>query len=211
MGTALGAALALTLAVLVFLGAGEIGTHVALRVTARWSYLWFWPAYAGGALATLFGPSFRPLAQRGREFGLCFAAAQFVHAGLVAWLYLIALRPPGNRTLLIFGVALFWTYLLAFFSIRGPAATLTPRTWKIIRTLGVEYIALAFLLDFAKNPFGGSVLQVLGYLPFLVLAIAAPILRLAALLQRLGIARRVGYQICRPCMARPRAGRRRMT
>jgi len=57
---------------------------VALRATARWSFLLFWLAYAGGALATLFGPKFQALAHRGRDFGLSFASAHLVHLGLVA-------------------------------------------------------------------------------------------------------------------------------
>jgi hypothetical protein len=191
MAGAFGVALALAAAILAHLGAGESGTGAALRMTARWSYLWFWPAYAGGALAALFGPAFRPLAARGREFGLAFAAAQLVHAGLVAWLYDVAVHPPGNRTLLIFGVALFWTYLLALFSIRGLAGLLAPKIWRILRTLGVEYIAFAFLLDFARNPFGGSVGRVLAYLPFLALAVAGPCLRLAALVRRVAQSRQL--------------------
>jgi len=49
---------------------------VALRATARWSFLLFWLAYAGGALATLFGPKFQALARRGRDFGLSFASGR---------------------------------------------------------------------------------------------------------------------------------------
>ena len=37
-------------------GPGEQGTVLALKLTARWSYLWFWAAYTVGAWATLLGP-----------------------------------------------------------------------------------------------------------------------------------------------------------
>ena len=43
-------AAALATAVLMVFGVGERGTAIALRVTARWSFLLFWPAYAGSAL-----------------------------------------------------------------------------------------------------------------------------------------------------------------
>jgi len=66
---------------------------VALRATARWSFLLFWLAYAGGALATLFGPKFQALAHRGRDFGLSFASAHLVHLGLVARLYYVSPSP----------------------------------------------------------------------------------------------------------------------
>ena len=40
-------ALALAVIVLVIFGVGERGTAIALRATARWSFLLFWFAYAG--------------------------------------------------------------------------------------------------------------------------------------------------------------------
>jgi hypothetical protein len=165
-------------------GSGEEGTVLALKLTARWSYLWFWAAYTVGAWATLLGPRLPVAAARARDFGLAFAAAHLVHVGLVAWLYRIALHPPGAHTLKFFGVAVFFTYLLALLSFRRPAAWLTPRAGSVIRTIGVEYIALAFLVDFAKNPFGLTFLHALSYGPFLALAFLAYALRLAALVRR---------------------------
>jgi hypothetical protein len=56
---------------------------VALRVTARWSFLLFWLAYTGRAMSTLWGPPFNRLARYGREFGLAFASAHLVHVGII--------------------------------------------------------------------------------------------------------------------------------
>lgn len=44
-------ALASAIAVLAIFGAEERGTVIALRVTARWSFLLFWLAYTGSATA----------------------------------------------------------------------------------------------------------------------------------------------------------------
>jgi hypothetical protein len=185
MGAAFGVALMLTLLVLAEEGTDAEGIRQALRVTARWSFLFFWMAYAGGALAALFGPTFQALAVRARQFGLAFASAHLVHAGLVLWLYQVSVRPPvGTRTLVFFGVGLFWTYLLALFSITKLSGLLPSKVWRIVRTLGVEYIALAFLVDFGRNPFWDSALHVIAYLPFLALCAIGPILRLAAFVRR---------------------------
>jgi hypothetical protein len=66
---------------------GAVDAHdrvgVALRVTARWSFLLFWLAYTASAMATLWGPPFNRLARYGREFGLAFASAQLVHVGII--------------------------------------------------------------------------------------------------------------------------------
>src|SRR5271154_1690380 len=94
MGLAAGAALLLAGLVLAIYGTGEKAIRTALDVTARWSFLLFWLAYAGGALGSLFRPAFHGLARRGREFGLAFASAHLVHIGLIVWLGLLINRIP---------------------------------------------------------------------------------------------------------------------
>lgn len=178
MSTAFLVALAMAAVVLAARGVGHAGTVTALRLTARWSYCFFLPAYVGGALVATFGPAFRPLAQRGRDLGLAFAAAHLVHLGLVIWDYRISSRPPiGEGSALFFGVAVLFTYLLALFSIPNLAAMLPRKAWWLLRTVGMEYIALAFLSDFLTNPFGHGAVEIIAYLPFAGLGIAAALLR----------------------------------
>jgi hypothetical protein len=159
-----------------------------LRATARWSFVLFWLASCGGALATLFGTRFQALAQRGRDFGLSFASAHLAHLGLVAWVLLTA--PPLSRNLLMFlYVGVFWTYLLAILSVRSVAAKLDPRSVRILRVVGVEYISLVFLFDFTLPRFQVDIGYLAEYVPFILLTIAGPILRIAALVKRLRQAR----------------------
>jgi hypothetical protein len=73
IGSAFLAATALAALVIGIDGPHAKGIVAALRVTARFSYLLFWPAYAG-ASAKLFGARFSPLARR--EFGLAFGRPQ---------------------------------------------------------------------------------------------------------------------------------------
>ena len=54
MGTAFGIALAIAVVVLVLQGADNKGTRLALELTARWSFLLFFLAYTGNAIAELF-------------------------------------------------------------------------------------------------------------------------------------------------------------
>jgi hypothetical protein len=185
IGSALCAALALTGLVFVALGSGERGTVVALQATARLSFLLFWPAYAGGALTALFGSTFQPLKQRAREFGLAFASAHLVHIGLVGWLSYIG-AVPSRGAFIFFGIAVLWTYLLALFSIGHLQQTLGPKGWWLLRTVGLNYIAYAFAVDFLRAPLLGDVKHAIGYLPFAVLAVGGPMLCLAAFVQRAG-------------------------
>ena len=185
MCSAFCAALALAASVLTVLGAQERGVHAALAATARFAFLLFWPAYSGGALASLFGPAFQPLKQYARILGLAFASALLVHLGLVGLLCLIGAAPPVS-TFIFFGVAAVWVYLLALFSIGRLHRALGPKYWWLLSTVGMNYLAYAFIVDFLKEPLQGGVRHVVEYLPFAVLAIAGPSLRLAALAQRVG-------------------------
>lgn len=168
------------------MGAGPQGTLTGLQLTARWSYCFFLPAYAGGALATVFGRPFRPLALRARDLGLAFATAHVTHLCLVAWDYHISAHPPiPMNAAIYFGVAALFTYLLALFSIPTFAAKVHPAMWWTLRTFGMDYIAVAFLRDFIHGPLPGSLAHMIGYLPFIVLGLAAAAVRIAAYARRL--------------------------
>ena len=179
IGAALGASLFLSAIILVARGAGVRGTEVALFATGRVAFLWFWAAYAGGALTTLFGAAFLPLKRRGRELGLAFAAALLVHLALVSWLCWNWRTPPID-VFIRFGTAAAFTFLLALFSFGTLHAVLGPKGWQLLRIIGMNYILYAFLYDFMQNPLHGGVRRLVLYLPFAVMAIVAPLLRLAA-------------------------------
>lgn len=167
-------------------GVGPHGTLTGLQLTARWSYFFFLPAYTGGALATVFGSAFRPLALKVRDLGLAFASAHVTHLCLVAWDYHILPHPPiPLNAAIYFGVAALFTYLLALFSFPALAAKLHPTAWWALRTFGMDFIAVAFLRDFMHDPLYGSLAHVLGYWPFIALGVAAAALRIAAYAKKL--------------------------
>jgi hypothetical protein len=181
MGGALLIAFLIGAGTLLYLGIGLKGTYTAIRLTARWSYGFFWLAYTGGPLAVVFGPRFQPVARRGRELGLAFASAHLMHVGLVAYLYHISSTAPiPTSAAIFFGIALGFTYLIALLSIPRLASALPRWLWRAIVIVGMEFIALAFLRDFLRYPFGHGIARVIFILPFTVLAVAAALLRITA-------------------------------
>jgi hypothetical protein len=165
--------------ILITRGAGVHGTQTALAATARVSFLWFWAAYVGGALTILFAPAFLLLKQQGRELGLAFAAALLVHLMLVSWLCWIG-AVPGAGVFMFFGTAAGFTFLLAVFSFGNLHEVLGAKWWHLLRLIGMNFILYAFLTDFMQNPLHGGVKHVVEYLPFVVMGVAAPLLRVAA-------------------------------
>ena len=184
-------ALALAVAILAAYGVGPDDLRLGVRATARWSFLFFWLSYAGGAMAILFGPAFAGLARGARAFGLAFATALQVHIGLVVWLGVVIGQIPLQGGLLwFFLVALFLTYLLVLLSfgigMRNPG-----RLWRPLLFLGTTYILIAFGRDFVLGALDQKTqhwLYAAEYVPFALLSLIAIPLRLAAFLrQRFGL------------------------
>jgi hypothetical protein len=188
MGAAFCVALALAIIALAVFGTGTSGMHAALRITARWSLLLFWPAYAGGAMVVLFGPRFSILARHRREFGLAYAAAQLVHLSLVARLVAQSDGPFVQSIMPFFVVGVAWTYLLALSSLPCLSGVFAPKGWRIVRAVGLEYLALVFLTDLVIAPIAAHTELSPGYLPFSILIIVGALLRIAAAAQ--GVMRR---------------------
>jgi hypothetical protein len=180
MGSAFCIAVALAM-----IGLATGGIYAALRLTARWSLLLFWPAYAGGAMTTLFGSRFHILARHGREFGLAYAAAQLVHFGLVACLVADSGKPLMQAIMPFFAVGVVWTYLLALSSVQPLSGLFAPQRWRILRAVGLEYLALLFFADLVINPIETHGKLPLEYLPFSSLIIIGPLLRVAAAMRGL--------------------------
>jgi hypothetical protein len=183
MSAAFALAAAIAACVLAVHGTGERAIKVVLFITARWSFLLFWLAYAGGGLGVLFGPVVQPLARHGREFGLSFAAAHLVHVGLVTWLCLIGAAPRWGL-FYFFVPPLLMLYVIALFSIPTLHKKLSRRLWGILRTGGMTYIAYAFGVDFLANPFSGDSKHIILYAPFALMTVAGPALHLLGLMSR---------------------------
>jgi hypothetical protein len=186
IGALLGA-LALAGAVLAGYGTGPEGIGQAVRYTARWSFLFFWLSYTGGAMAILFGPTFAGLARRARALGLAFATALQVHIGLVVWLgVVIGQIPLQGGILLFFLAALSCTYLLVLLSF-GIGMRNLGRLWRPLLFLGTTYILIAFGGDFVAGALAQKTqhwLYAAEYVPFALLSLIAIPLRLAAFLRQ---------------------------
>ncbi len=187
MTAAVGGALALAVAVLAGYGTSPAGLTLGVRVTARWSFLFFWLSYVGGAMAILFGPAFAGLARRARALGLAFAAALQVHIGLVIWLgVVIGQIPLQGGVLWFFLLALVFTYQLALLSF-GIGMSHLGRLWRPMLFIATTYILLAFALDFVPGALNGTTqnwLYFTAYVPFALLTVVAIPLRLSAFLRR---------------------------
>jgi hypothetical protein len=180
IGSAFGGALALAVGTMLIEGTGLSGTTTGLRLTARFSYAFFWLAYVGGAIRILFGPALGMVARCARELGLAFASAQLVHVGLVVWLAWISPpQPIRDAVMPFFAIGVVWTYVLAALSLGRAGDVFSPHMLRVLRTIGSEYIALTFFTDFVLLPTYPPP-HVILYVPFWGMLLVGPLLRIAA-------------------------------
>jgi hypothetical protein len=71
---------------------------------------------------------------------------------------------------LFFGPGLVCLYTLALFSLANLQRRLGRRSWWLLRTVAMNYIAYAFATDFLSNPFGGGLRHMALYAPFALLS-----------------------------------------
>jgi hypothetical protein len=171
MAAALGVAVLLSAVGIAVFGPNKRGIVVALMLTGRWAFLLFWCAYAGAGMAALSGGRFNVLRRHGRAFGLAFAATMLVHVGLIGWLCAIG-EAPATGVFVFFGIGLVCTYTLAAFSLTGLQRRLGQKSWWLLRTVAMTYIAYAFATDFVHDPLGGGLKHMLLYTPFAVMSLA---------------------------------------
>jgi hypothetical protein len=177
------AAFAVAVATLATLGAGKSGVEAALRLTARLGFVLFWPSYVASPLATLFGARWRLLGRYARVLGMAFSAVLAVHLCLVAWLCWIGSAPPV-RTFVIFGVGAVCAYTLLLLSIDRVRTAMGMPAWRLVQSIGANYILFAFAFDFLLSPPRATASFLAAYVPFDVLVVLGPVLRLLAWMKK---------------------------
>ena len=161
------------------------GVRMVIRFTARSSLLFFCLAFAASALALLWPASgARWLRRNCRYLGLTFAASHAIHAVAIVCFavmapadYAVATTPASY---IFGGIGYAFIIAMAVTSFDRTAATIGPRTWRILHTAGIYYLWFQFMVSF-----GMRIPQMPNYVWFLMPLIVVMVLRItAAILQR---------------------------
>jgi methionine sulfoxide reductase heme-binding subunit len=167
------------LLILVAQGIREDSFRLLIRLTARSSCILFLLAFITSAWQKL-KPSrvSQWLLQNRRYLGLSMAISHGFHAVAIAG---VAVLTSENMVRNNFDANLGYVFILlmSITSFQRPAELLGRRGWKILHTLGIYYLWLSFTVGFGKR-IGESWLF---YTPWVIMLIAALILRLLVLVK----------------------------
>ena len=153
---------------------------MVIRFTARSSLLFFCLAFAASALALLWPASGTRWLRRNRRYlGLTFAASHAIHAVAIVCFavmapadYAVATTPASY---IFGGIGYAFIIAMAVTSFDRTAATIGPRTWRILHTTGIYYLWFQFMVSF-----GMRIPQMPNYVWFLKPLIVVMALRIAA-------------------------------
>jgi methionine sulfoxide reductase heme-binding subunit len=161
-----------TLAIVLVSQSSEAGLRLAIRSTARSSFVLFALAFSASTLERFIPSAFTHWQRRSRrQLGLAFAGSHAVHALAIAGLaglYPAAFAEHTRHTNIVPGlVAYAFIVVMAASSSDRIAAWLGARAWKVLHTVGGLYIWVSFAKAFYVRTPG----QPLYWLPVSVLAL----------------------------------------
>jgi DMSO/TMAO reductase YedYZ heme-binding membrane subunit len=168
-------------------GAGRDATRLALRLTARLSFVYFMLAFVASPLARLRpGPVSLWLVRRRRALGVAFGASMSIHVGCILRLYaLYAPDRPPMVTDADFFVGVPGLVLVALMTITSAMAIrrrIAPRAWKRLHTVGLYAVWSIFFLCLVDSVSRKETEHpVVGYYAFIAVLLAGMALRLTAL------------------------------
>jgi DMSO/TMAO reductase YedYZ heme-binding membrane subunit len=171
-------------------GGGRDATRLALRTTARVSFVYFMLAFVASPLARLRpGPFSRWLLRRRRALGVAFAASMSVHVGCILRLYTLYApeRPPmvTDADFLIGIPGLVLVALMAVTSLIAVRRRIAPAHWRRLHTAGIYVVWSIFFLCLVDSVSRKETNHpVTAYYVFILVLLAAMALRIAALRHR---------------------------
>jgi methionine sulfoxide reductase heme-binding subunit len=167
-------------------GTGPEGTELALRVTARVSFVWFLLAFVASPLQRLApGAAGAFLLRHRRAFGIIFGLSMSMHVGFILRLFvLFSPERPPMVTWADFVIGIPGLLLVAAMTVTSLQAlkrVLGPARWRKLHRTGVHVVWAIFFLCLVdsvgrkqtQHPF-------LAYHVFIAALVAAMALRLAA-------------------------------
>lgn len=170
------------------------GVRMAIRATARTSFVLFALAFSAGALFTLWPGIWTRWQRRNRrQLGLAFAVSHGIHA--VAILAFARLDPvqfmahTNAATFITGGIAYGFIAAMALTSFDRTAAWLGPRAWRVLHLVGGYYLLISFMATNGKR---------IGMSPLYGVPVA---IMLVVLLLRVVASRRAAS--VRPALSRP--------
>lgn len=160
--------------ILIFHGINEQSMRIAIRLTARTSCILFLLAFCASSLRRFKSNKLTQWLLRNRRYlGLSMAVSHSFHAIAIIGAFILSTEaiPTDNH-----GGNLGYLFIIAMTitSFRYPASFLGVRGWKILHTVGMYYLWLAFIYSFSERLEESMLI----YFPFVSLLTIAIALRL---------------------------------
>ena len=173
--------LSMSALILFFYGWNDASFHLAMRMTARISFLLFFLAFTASSLNRLWPTKSTQWLRRNRRYiGVSFAVSHTVHLALIVTIA-FAIPEPFRSELRVAGLALGaiaygFIITMALTSSNRAQTWLGRGKWQVLHRTGGYFILLVFTLTYVKHLLTNPAF----YSPFIIAVIAILGLRIAA-------------------------------
>ncbi len=170
-------------ALLLLAGSDSAATELALRTTARVSFVWFMLAFVASPLQQFRASRVTDwLMRRRRAFGVIFGLSMSIHVGFILRLYALhaPARPPmvTDADFFIGIPGLVLVALLTITSVQALKQRLGPIAWQRLHTTGIWVVWAIFFLCLVDSVGRKSTAHpVLAYYAFIAVLLAGMALR----------------------------------
>lgn len=174
----------MTASSLIWLGFGEEAIRAMVRGTARTSIILFVLAFTASSLYSMFKTQWAKYLRHNRRYiGLSFALSHFVHLIFLVLLMIYypqdSLAKLNQLEIVLASLTYLFILMMVITSFDPPRRWIGPRVWHWLHIIGMYLIWLIFL-----ETYGKASLQNSHYLPWVLILLAAAVIRLTATLKR---------------------------
>ena len=167
-------------AVIALNGFSDDSLRIALRLSARISFMLFLVIFVARPLAQLFpGPLTRTLLRERRSLGIAFGTNHIVHLALIACRFTAfpELEYPVSSGI-VGGTAYLLILLMLITSFDGPTRAIGSKAWRVLHKTGLYFVGFVFITTLLPDE--GDPFFTFERAWFVVLTVIALVIRMTA-------------------------------
>ncbi len=150
----------------------EDGPLLWARYSANLSFIYLFAAFSASALNLRFNNQITKFLLRNRRyFGLSFALAHSFHLAALIYFFSGTNDEPSMVSIVGGGLGYLLMYAMAFTSTDKMVRRVGIKNWKLLHTVGINYLVIAFLFAFISSIFQKEIYSIYTIFTFAVLTI----------------------------------------
>ena len=152
---------AVLMAYFLIIAPSDEGAKLWTKYSAHLSFIYLFVAYSVGTLTKYF--AFKPinhLAINRRSIGLSFSITHSIHLIAIVYFFTITSEQPSIVSIIGGGLGYLLMYAMTLTSTDAMVERMSVQRWKMLHTIGINYLIIIFFITFVGRIFETSAYSV---------------------------------------------------